>query len=121
MPKPGRFLAAASLAALLAAGCGNRQEANAAAPVVNAPQPKAEPTPEEVARNLVTQRLGGAPVQFGPAQVFTNGGATVVCGRYQASGQAPNRYIAIGREDVFIEGEFSGDMNQAVAETCRNG
>lgn len=111
-------LALIPLAALTAAGCaeaqtpGNEPSAN----VVQAPS-----SPAEHAQRLVAQRLGNAQnLSFGETQIFSSNGATVVCGRYQQAGQPAQRYVAVGEEDVFIEGEFVGDMNQAVAEACRN-
>lgn len=112
-------LAIVALAALSAAGCAEAQApANQAAPanLVQAPA-----GPAEQAQRLVAQRLGNARnLTFGEAQVFMSNGATVVCGRYSQAGQPAQRYVAVGEEDVFIEGEFVGDMNQAVAEACRN-
>ena len=108
-----------ALAALGAAGCAQAREPGnqaVAANVIEAPA-----SPAQLAQRLVVQRLGGGGnVTFDGAQVFTNDGATVVCGRYSQAGQPAQRYMAVGEEDVFIEGEFVGDMNQAVAETCRN-
>ena len=105
--------------ALGAAGCARAQDPAAnvaqAANTVQAPA-----GPAERAQRLVAQRLGGANVSFGETQIFSSNGATVVCGRYQQAGQPPQRFVAVGEEDVFIEGEFVGDMNQAVAEACRN-
>ncbi len=112
-------LALVALAALSAAGCAQAQApANqaASANVIQAPA-----SPAEHAQRLVAQRLGNAQnLSFGDSQVFMSNGATVVCGRYQQAGQPAQRYVAIGDEDVFIEGEYVGDMNQAVAEACRN-
>ena len=111
-------LALIALSALTAAGCAQAQEPGnqATANVVQAPA-----SPAEQAQRLVAQRLGNAQnLSFGEAQVFMSNGATVVCGRYQQAGQPAQRYVAVGEEDVFIEGEFVGDMNQAVAEACRN-
>ena len=111
-------IALIALAALSAAGCAQAQAPGneAAANVVQAPA-----GPAEQAQRLVAQRLGNAQnLSFGEAQVFMSNGATVVCGRYQQAGQPAQRYVAVGDEDVFIEGEYVGDMNQAVAEACRN-
>ena len=112
-------LALIALAALSAAGCAQASEpANQVAAANVSPVPA---SPAVNAQRLVAQRLGGARnLSFGEAQIFMSNGATVVCGRYQQAGQAPQRYVAVGDEDVFIEGEFVGDMNQAVAEACRN-
>ncbi|MFN3726730.1 MAG: hypothetical protein ACK4SZ_10530 [Allosphingosinicella sp.] len=111
-------LALISLAAVTAAGCA-QAEAPGNQPAANVVQAPA--TPAEHAQRLVAQRLGNAQnLSFGEAQVFVSNGATVVCGRYQQAGQPAQRYVAVGEEDVFIEGEFVGDMNQAVAEACRN-
>jgi len=106
--------------ALAASGCARAQDpaANQAQPA-NVAQAPASPT--ELAQRLVVQRLGGQRnVSFGEAQVFTNNGATVVCGRYSQAGQPQQRFMTIGEEDVFVEGEFVGDINQAMAEACRN-
>jgi hypothetical protein len=112
-------LALIALAALNVAACAQAQEPGdqaAAANVVEAPA-----SPAEQAQRLVAQRLGNAgDLSFGEAQIFSSNGATVVCGRYQEAGEPAKRYVAVGEEDVFIEGEFVGDMNQAVAEACRN-
>ena len=112
-------LALITLAALSAGGCAQAQapaNGSAAANAVQAPA-----SPAEHAQRLVAQRLGGAQnLSFGEAQIFSSNGATVVCGRYSQAGQPPQRYVAVGDEDVFIEGEYVGDMNQAVAEACRN-
>ena len=113
-------LALIALAALSAAGCAQaREPGNQVAAPANVAQVPASPAVN--AQRLVAQRLGGARnLSFGEAQVFMSNGATVVCGRYQQAGQPPQRFVAVGDEDVFIEGEFVGDMNQAVAEACRN-
>ena len=112
-------LALIAFASLSAAGCAQAQApANEAQPANVAQAPA---TPAEHAQRLVAQRLGNAQnLSFGEAQIFSSNGATVVCGRYQQAGQPAQRYVAVGEEDVFIEGEFVGDMNQAVAEACRN-
>jgi hypothetical protein len=111
-------LALLALASVSVAGCAKAQAPGnqAAANVAQAPA-----SPAERAQRLVAQRIGNARnLSFGEAQVFMSNGATVVCGRYQQAGQPAQRYVAVGDEDVFIEGEFVGDMNQAVAEACRN-
>ena len=112
-------LALIALAALSAAGCARAQDpANQAQPANVAQAPA---SPAEQAQRLVAQRLGNVPnLAFGEAQVFMSGGATVVCGRYTQPGQPAQRYMVIGDEDVFVEGEFDGNLNQAVAEACRN-
>ena len=107
-----------SLAALSAAGCAQAQEPDNR---VTANAVQAPASPAEHAQSLVARRLGNAQgLSFGEAQVFMSDGATVVCGRYTQSGQPAQRYMVIGEDDVFVEGEFDGDMNQAVAEACRN-
>lgn len=109
------------LAAGVAGGCGNRTEANRAAP---APPPvTAVPaTAIERTHHMVRQRLGGAAnPSFGPAQTYRSAGAIVICGRFQLPGQPSQRYIALGDEDVFLESQMQpGHMDQAVQETCRN-
>jgi len=108
-----------ALAALGAAGCAQAEAPANEAQATNVAQAPASPA--EQAQRLVAQRLGNAQgLSFGEAQVFMSNGATVVCGRYSQAGQPAQRYVAIGEDDVFIEGEFVGDMNQAVAEACRN-
>ena len=108
-----------ALAALTAAGCAQAQDPGNQGQSANVVQAPA--TPAEHAQRLVVQRLGGAQnLSFGEAQVFMSDGATVVCGRYTQPGQPAQRYMVIGDEDVFVEGEFDGNMNQAVAEACRN-
>jgi len=112
-------LAILTLTALAASGCARANEPAAAnAQASNTVQ--ALESPAERAQRLVVQRLGGGEVSFGETQIFSSNGATVVCGRYSKAGQPAQRYVAVGEEDVFIEGEFVGDMNQAVAEACRN-
>ena len=112
-------LALISLTALGAAGCAEAQEP--ANQVASANMIQAPATPAEHAQRLVAQRLSNAQgLSFGGAQIFMSNGATVVCGRYQQAGQPAQRYVAVGDEDVFIEGDYVGDMNQAVAEACRN-
>jgi len=112
-------LAIIALGALSAAGCAEAQAPANQAQAANAVQALA--TPAEQAQRLVAQRLGNAQgISFGETQVFMSQGATVVCGRYAQPGQPAQRYMVIGEEDVFVEGEFDGNMNQAVAEACRN-
>ncbi len=110
---------AVPLFAVMLAGCGG-QETNIARANLAAP-PKAEPTPTERAHGLVRQRLGAETIAFEGEQVFVSEGATVVCGRYRLPDRAPLRFIAVGEEDVFVEGDFAGDMNEAVAEACKGG
>lgn len=110
---------AAPLFAVMLAGCGGGQEANIAQANVAAP-PKAEPTPTQRAEALVRERLNAQAISFEDAQTFTSQGATVVCGRYRLADRPAQRFIAVGEEDVFVEGEFTGDMDQAVREICRN-
>ncbi len=111
-------LALIPIAALSAAGCAQAQEPDNR---VTANAVQAPATPTEHAQSLVARRLADAQgLSFGEAQVFMSDGATVVCGRYMQSGQPAQRYMVIGEDDVFIEGEFDGSMNQAVAEACRN-
>lgn len=84
--------------------------------------PTAEPTKADRAQRLVPERLGAVPrFSFEPAQVCTNEGATIVCGRYRLPGQPPRRYIAVGDEDIFVESQMQpGHMDQAATEFCRN-
>ncbi len=109
---------AAPLFAVMLAGCGG-QEAVQAVNNIAAP-PKAEPTPTERAERLVRERLNAQAVSFEDAQTFTSQGATVVCGRYRIADRPAQRFIAVGEEDVFVEGDWNGDMDQAVREICRN-
>ncbi len=110
---------AAPLVAMMLAGCGGQQANDARANV--APPPRAEPTPTQRAERLVRQRLGIETVAFEGEQVFASEGATVVCGRYRVADRPPLRFIAVGEEDVFVEAEFTGDMDEAVAEACKGG
>lgn len=109
---------AAPLFAVMLAGCGG-QSANDARANVVAP-PRAEPTPTQRAEALVRERLNAQAVSFEGTQVFASEGATVVCGRYRVADRPAQRFIAVGEEDVFVEGDWTGDMDQAVREICRN-
>ena len=84
--------------------------------------PKAPPSAAELARNLVAQQLGsGGSLTFAEPQIFTSQGATIVCGRVAQAGQPPQRYIAVGEQDVFVESQMqAGHMDQAMTEFCRN-
>ena len=105
------------IAVALLGACRSEAETVAEAPAP-AP-PKAAPNPVERAQQLVQARVG-QPLAFAGTQVFDSKGATIVCGRYEQPDRPPLRYIAVGEEDVFVEGDFSGDMDQAAAEACRN-
>lgn len=124
MPDPHSFRRPSSavplIAVALAGAC--RSEVEPANNVAAAASPKAPPSPTERAQLLVLERLGTVPrFRFGPVQVFTNGGATIVCGGFQIPGQAHQRYIAVGEQDVFVESQMEpGHMDQAVTEFCRN-
>lgn len=109
---------AAPLFAAMLAGCGG-QQANVAHANI-AVLPKAEPTPVERAQALVRQRLDARAVSFEGIEQFASGGAAIVCGRYRLADRPAQRFIAVGEEDVFVEGDFTGDMDQAIRETCRN-
>jgi hypothetical protein len=109
---------AAPLFAVMLAGCGGPDAVQAPGNLIA--QPKAEPTPTERAERLVRERLNAQAVSFEGTQVFVSEGATVVCGRYRLADRPAQRFIAVGEEDVFVEGEFTGDMDQAVREICRN-
>jgi hypothetical protein len=107
------------IATALIGGCqsggGPTNNIAAAAP------PKAAPSPADIARRLVAERLGSGLV-FADAQTFPSKGATIVCGRVSQAGQQPQRYIAVGEQDVFVESQMQpGHMDQAAAEFCRNG
>jgi hypothetical protein len=99
-----------------------RSEAEPANNVAAAPEAPAPATPTELAKRLVAQRLDGAQgLGFSDVQTFNSEGATIVCGRVTRPGNAPERYIAIGEEDVFVESQMeAGHMDRAVAEFCRN-
>jgi len=109
------------IATMLAGGCQSGSEPASNVAAVIAP-PKALPSPAEHARGLVLRHLGvAAGVSFADPQVFTSQGATIVCGRVAQAGQPAQRYITVGQEDVFVEGQMQpGHMDQAVAEFCRN-
>ena len=106
----------------LLGGCSGGSE-----PVGNiAAAPPAVPKavdPTERAQELVRADLGrGAAIRFAGAELFDSQGAAIVCGRFAADGQAEQRYIAVGGEDVFIESRMeAGEMDRAVAETCKSG
>ena len=99
-----------------------RSEAEPAHNVAAAPEARAPATPTELAQRLVTERLDGAQgLGFFDVQTFNSEGATIVCGRVTRPGNAPERYIAIGEEDVFVESQMeAGHMDRAVTEFCRN-
>jgi hypothetical protein len=110
------------IAGVMVGACRSGAEpANNSAVVTVAPTPAAA-TPTEVAQRLVTQRLGSSQgLAFSEAQVFNSAGAAIVCGRVARPGSAPERYIAVGEEDVFVESQMeAGHMDQAFAEFCRN-
>jgi hypothetical protein len=107
--------------AMLGACRSGAEPANNSAAAAAAPTPAAA-TPTELAQRLVAQRLGGLQgLAFSEAQVFNSAGAAIVCGRVARTGNAPERYIAVGEEDVFVESQMeAGHMDQAFAEFCRN-
>jgi hypothetical protein len=106
------------LIAGLLAGCQGTEQANNVTTAA-APPPRA-PTPAELAQRLVRQKLTGQ-LSFANEQVFTSAGATIVCGRVAQAGQAAQRFIAVGEEDVFVESQMQpGHMDRAVTEFCRN-
>jgi hypothetical protein len=113
-----RGVALPFLASALIGGCqSGAAPANEAAAAV--PAMPAAPSPAELAQRLVTQRLGGQ-LAFSDLQLFNSEGATIVCGRVTPAGGPPQRYIAVGEEDVFVESQMeAGHMDQAVAEFCR--
>ena len=116
-----RSLALPLIASALVGGCqSGAAPANDAASVM--PAKPAARNPAELAQRLVAQRLGGQQqLAFSDLQLFNSAGATIVCGRVAAAGAAPQRYIAVGEEDVFVESQMeAGHMDQAVAEFCRN-
>jgi len=116
-----RGLALPLLASAMIGGCqsgtGPAGNGAAAAPAV----PPAA-TPAELAQRMVAQRLGGQQnLVFSDVQLFDSAGATIVCGRVAQAGASPQRYIAVGEEDVFVESQMAaGHMDQAAAEFCRN-
>jgi hypothetical protein len=116
-----RGLALPLIASVLVGGCQS-----GAAPVGNeaaaAPAPPPAASPAEAAQRMVLERLGGQQnLVFSDLQLFNSAGATIVCGRVTQAGGAPQRYIAVGEEDVFIESQMeAGHMDQAAAEFCRN-
>jgi hypothetical protein len=115
-------LAVPLIAGAMVGGCRSGAEpanASAAAPAPAAPAPV---SPTELAQRLVVQRFGGvAGLAFSDAKLFNNEGAPIVCGRVARPGSAPERYIAVGEEDVFVESQMeAGHMDQAFAEFCRN-
>ncbi len=109
------------IATMLIGGCqgGTEPAGNVAAATAPA---KPLPSPAEHARGLVLRHLGVSQgVSFAASQVFTSQGATIVCGRVAQAGQPAQRYITVGQEDVFVEGQMQpGHMDQAVTEFCRN-
>ena len=107
------------IATALIGGCqsGSQPGNNVAAAAAPA---KAPPNPLDLARAAVVKQLGTPAVAFAEAQLFSGSGEQIVCGRYQAQGQAPLRYISVDGEFVFLEGHYVGDFGQAFAETCRN-
>ena len=111
---------AVALPLIAASLVGCQRAADVSNNVASVAPPKHVPTPAEVAQRLVGQRLGAQNLGFSGAQTFTNRGATIVCGNYQVPGSPAQRFITVGEDDVFVEGEYSGDFGQAVAETCRN-
>jgi hypothetical protein len=116
-----RSLALPFIAGALIGGCqSGAAPANDAAAAV--PVKPAAANPAEIAQRLVVQRLGGQqPLAFSDVQLFNSEGATIVCGRVTPAGAAPQRYIAVGEEDVFVESQMeAGHMDRAVAEFCRN-
>ncbi len=115
-----RSLALPLTAAALIGGCqSGTAPANEAASAV--PATPAALNPAEIAQRLVVQRLGGQQqLAFSDVQLFNSAGATIVCGRVTPAGAAPQRYIAVGEEDVFVESQMeAGHMDQAAAEFCR--
>jgi hypothetical protein len=111
-------LAAPLIAGALLGACASEAQSQGNATALAAAEVK--PSPTEVAQRLVRQRLGTSEARFSAAQVFDSEGATIVCGRV-AQGSGEQRYIAIGEEDLFIEGEMEpGHMDRAAQEFCRN-
>jgi hypothetical protein len=110
------------LIAATLAGCQSvPAETNNVAAMAIPPVPVPE-TPIEAAHRLVLARLAvGEGVAFQDEQLYTNAGATIVCGRYAQAGRPALRYIVVGEQDVFVESDFEGDIGAAAAETCRNG
>lgn len=113
-------LAIPLVAGALLGACSS--EAQPAGNVAVAPAAPKAPSPIEVAQGLVRQRLGGdQALSFTDARTFDSEGAIIVCGRVARAGQGPQRYIAVGADDLFVEGEMApGHMDRAVAEYCRN-
>lgn len=105
------------IAGALLASCG--REEKVAANLAAAPVAKAPETAIARAERLVRARVDG-DIGFAGVRQFASGGADVVCGTYIPANGSPLRFIAVGAEDVFVEGDYSGDIGQAVAETCRN-
>ena len=111
------------LAPLLAAcqqAPANNQAAAAPAP---APAQKAAPESDvSAAQRLVRSRLGaGADVHFLEVHRSASAGVPIVCGFYEQGGHR-QRYIVVNREDAFVEPQMRpGQMDQAVAEFCREG
>ena len=99
-----------------------RSEAEPVNNLATAPAAPAPANPTELAQRLVTQRLGGEQgLGFSEVQLFNSEGATIVCGRVTRPGSAPERYIAVGEEDVFVESQMeAGHMDRAFNEFCRN-
>ncbi len=111
---------ASTLLVLVLGAC--RSEAEPANNVAAAPAAPAPANPTELAQRLVSQRLGAAEgLGFSEVQLFSSQGATIVCGRVTRPGNAPERYITVGEEDVFVESQMqAGHMDQAYNEFCRN-
>jgi len=112
-------LALPLMAGALVAAC--QREAEPAANAASAVPAPAAPTPAELAQRLVREHVGAAQdVRFAEALVFDSGGATIVCGRFAQAGQAEQRFITVGNQDVFVESRMEpGHMDQAVTEFCR--
>ena len=74
------------------------------------------------AERLVRARIGSnGEASFGQPQTGTRQGVSVVCGSYRQGGRE-HRYIAVNRDDVFIEPEMrEGEMPRAIAEFCGDG